>query len=383
MKKITLFAALLLAVILGACSTDQKSRVNEILEGVPVSSEAVAVMRSDLLEQAGMGSLRSITGADADVDTTAVAVFIYKGYAFATGLGKVEKSERVVEADGRWWAALQGVPTDDLFASLTSLRKEQSVASTPFAEALEADAQLTARISMSQFTSENPKARMALAMLFDDANSLVIKGDMQKGAFTGDGYIATTKGERAKFLLPTGTIDPNVVGKLKGTDAEIVIAMAAPNKMVRKVVALLMGADGGLMAGMGPDALSLINAIDGTIAAAISPESSDIVVSLTDDNQQIRAAAASVAAALSATADKPAKATVEDRMLRLVSGDPQGAPAILGNLTAVKDQSLVVATQLPANEYGMENAVLSFKFSDKTGNELHFELSGDLTQFKL
>ena len=120
-------------------------------------------------------------------------------------------------------------------------------------------------------------ASMFMNAVFEDASALSFDLDFQKGKTVASVSVLNTKGENAKYLLPTSKVDLSTVESL-GEHAELVIAMTITKDFTKKLEKI-----GGSMLS---SVIETIKPIDGTVAVACgsldNPEESFSGVVTTD-----------------------------------------------------------------------------------------------------
>lgn len=102
-------------------------------------------------------------------------------------------------------------------------------------------------------------ASMFMNAVFEDASALSFDLDFQKGKTVASVSVLNTKGENAKYLLPTSKVDLSTVESL-GEHAELVIALTITKDFTKKLEKI-----GGSMLS---SVIETIKSIDGTVAVA-------------------------------------------------------------------------------------------------------------------
>ncbi len=109
-------------------------------------------------------------------------------------------------------------------------------------------------------------ASMFMNAVFEDASALSFNLDFQKGKTVGSVSVLNTKGENAKYLLPTSKVDLSTVKSL-GDHAELLVAMTITKDFTKKLEKI-----GGAMLS---SITEMIKPIDGTVALACGNLDSD------------------------------------------------------------------------------------------------------------
>lgn len=102
-------------------------------------------------------------------------------------------------------------------------------------------------------------ASMFMNAVFEDASAFSFNLDFQKGKTVGSVSVLNTKGENAKYLLPTSKVDLSTVKSL-GDQAELLVAMTITKDFTKKLEKI-----GGAMLS---SITEMIKPIDGTVALA-------------------------------------------------------------------------------------------------------------------
>lgn len=120
-------------------------------------------------------------------------------------------------------------------------------------------------------------AGMFMNAVFEDASAISVNLDFQKGKGTGSVSVLNSKGENAKYLLPTSKVDLSTVESV-GANTQLLAAMSITKDFTKKLEKI-----GGSMLSSFTEAMS---PIDGTIAVAVgnikNPENSFSAVVATD-----------------------------------------------------------------------------------------------------
>lgn len=111
--------------------------------------------------------------------------------------------------------------------------------------------------------SERSTMRMALGMMFDDAQSVFFSIDMLKGEGKASVSVLDQNGKPAKYLLPSDKLDAETIKKT-GETANMTIALVMTKDLVKKIGNMLSSFGGSQM----EKATKAMEAIDGTVAVS-------------------------------------------------------------------------------------------------------------------
>lgn len=331
LSALTLLFALI-AAILPSCSPD-KADMSELLATVPADASAVATVNiRSLVEKAGCkidgskivpgkevekliadhaadstaNNIRSIFNGETGIDPSVAIAFLEGSDLYITGFladpdtfkGYVQKetgenfrSEENVEISGnmavkgnQFW--IHANHRNDInpkeISRFASLSEKLSFLSNSYANHLTAPesdiegwANLSSLYNVSGMSFQNKTlAGMGLAILYSDAQDIAFKANFENGRLATSLNILNSKGEPAKFNLPTDRIDIGMVKDLSKS-ADMIFAMAISPKMIEQIKK-----DLGEKSVPGADALfSALSAVDGTCVIAASDAGMKGVVS--------------------------------------------------------------------------------------------------------
>lgn len=295
MKIKSLFLAVTMAVaamLFQSCSSSTPADAGAILSTVPSDVSMVTVINSkQLLEKAGCkveGSditpgkklteflatvedvkLRQfftvLTSGESGIDPSVVVVF-KEGYnTYITGVasdpdlfkktmsGQIETQFSAVDGidvagncaivDNKFWIALGSgsIDTSDV-RHFNSLSSSQSFMQNPYGPKLASivkDAEGWGSINGLLNTSEmkfqtRATYQVAIQTLFEDPSAFTFSFEWDNEMLKSDLFVLNSKGNNAKYLLPSAKVDVNTIASIGGT-ADNVIALAIPGKLVESL----------------------------------------------------------------------------------------------------------------------------------------------------
>lgn len=205
-------------------------------------------------------------------DTRKFKEFVEKetGEQFAAAGGDVEVCGNVAVKGAQAWIASGTVIDPKAVANYSTLESGQSFMAKEVAGKL---AEMTSDIcgwgEISKLAggnltlSDRSTMRMALGMLFDDAQSLLFSIDLLKGEAKVSSQVLGKEGKPAKYLLPADKIDIETVKKT-GFKANAIIAISVTKDLIKKIDNLLTSFGGSQMERV----TNALKSIDGTMAVA-------------------------------------------------------------------------------------------------------------------
>lgn len=324
---LAVLVVVLTMVIAVGCSSDSSSEAESLLKTVPADADAVAILNVEQLlkksgckvkgteielpadfrkkieemkDTAARNTIMTIAGGEAGVSPKAICVF-YGTRTFITGLledpsafkayvekrtkssfsedGGANVNRNIAFIGNQFWIGIPGLPESAELVRYTKLSKDQSMASHPYAEKLTSmkeDLEGMADLGQVLGTTGRSRAQisMAMAALFDKATMIGFKGEVGKTDVEISARFLNSKGEPAKYLLPTGKIDTEVLKKTSEKTRTLVAAYV-PSGLVDKITGIFASFGGGL-----PESLTApLKEIDGTLAFSEGPDGMTGIVS--------------------------------------------------------------------------------------------------------
>lgn len=354
--------AIIISSLLSSCSGD-KADVSELLATVPADASAVvAVNVKNLVEKAGCkidGStivpgkevealfadndstditsqrIRDIFNGNAGIDPTVALAFLEGTDLYITGFaaspdkfrefvknefegdfqktGDVETLGNVALKGNQFWihASHRNDVSAEQITRFVSLNDKLSFLSNGYAEKIasfshdiEGWANLSSLYNASGLSfQQKALAGMGLAVLFADAQDIAFQGDFLPGQLLTSLSVLNSKGEPAKFNLPTDRIDVGMVKNL-GESADNIIALAISPKLIEQLqkdlgdknipgmdllAPALAALDGTSVVEMADGAIKGVVATKGEATAALSDLiSQSLNVTVTKDGKLLR-----------------------------------------------------------------------------------------------
>ncbi|MDE6296405.1 MAG: DUF4836 family protein, partial [Muribaculaceae bacterium] len=282
---------LIISSLLPSCSGD-KADVSELLATVPADASAVvAINVKSLVEKAGckidgskivpgkeveqimklsndssstdVKTLRRLFNGEAGIDPTVALIFIEGNDAYFTGFladpdkfkefNEQEFNGKFTEADGistignvalkgnQFWihASHRNQINNDEIKRFISLNDKLSFLSNPYSDKIatfsndmEGWANLSSLYNNAGMSfQQKAMAGMGLAILFSDAQDIAFYADFQNGKMITALSFIDSKGNPAKFNLPTDRIDVGLVKEI-APSSDAIFAMAISPKLV-------------------------------------------------------------------------------------------------------------------------------------------------------
>lgn len=338
----TLFIALgclIVSSLLPSCSGD-KADVSELLATVPADASAViAVNVKKLVEKAGceidgskiipgkeveqimkqaddstsndIKTLRRLLNGEAGIDPTVAVIFMEGNELYFTGFladpnkfkqfNEKEFKAQFTESEGisslgnvalkgnQFWihASHQNYINVSQVSRFTSLNDKLSFLSNAYADKIstfskdiEGWANLSSLYNASGMSfQQKAMAGMGLAVLFSDAQDIAFFADFDKGKMVTALNFIDSKGNPAKFNLPTDRIDVGLIKEVSPS-SDAIFAMAISPKLVEQLQKDLGDKN---VPGLGR-LMPALSAIDGTCVVANAPDAFKGMVSTKGDN---------------------------------------------------------------------------------------------------
>lgn len=359
-------AAVVLLIIVASCSKDSSSDVRELLATVPSDASLVGAGNAgELLKKAGcdvsgdkaeltpemealIGDAKKsgievpdgIFSGEAGVELGAMVFFVEGKNVYLTGNlsdadkfvtycegktnGKFSENDDVrtlnniaVKGSRFWLSGDSSVDVKEI-VRFAALSEEQSFLSNTLSGELaktENDIVVWGNIdglaNLGMGMGNLGMARIVLSSVVENAQDFLLTAKFEKGKGTSEFRIFDGKGKEAKFLLPMGKIDTSTVKKL-GEKGSVVVAIDINKKFVAKIKELVQT--------FGGDIPSLYNSIieplDGTACAALSPDMQEgrVIVTTTGDKT----------AALKGVLNSVGNVTTDGKLLIATKGEPTG-----------------------------------------------------------
>ena len=230
--------------------------------------------------QSGIEPVSAIYFKDAYNDYFTVALantnkfkeFIEKenGSKFENAGNDVEVCGNVAVKGAQAWIAAGKVIDPKAVANFSVMESGQSFMSKDFSAKL-ADmtsdivgwGEINKLVANQLGFSERSTMRMALGMMFDDAQSVFFTVDMLKGEGKASVSVLDKDGKPAKYLLPSDKLDIETIKKTGGT-ANMTIALVMSKDLVKKIGNMLSSFGGSQM----EKATKAMESIDGTMAVS-------------------------------------------------------------------------------------------------------------------
>lgn len=202
-------------------------------------------------------------------DTEKFKSFIEKetGSTFADGGNDVEVCGNVALKGAQAWIAEGTVIDPKAVANYSTLESGQSFMAKDFSDKL---ANMTSDVvgwgEISKLVgshlgfSDRSTMRMALGMLFDDAQSLFFSVDMLKGEAKSSVSVLNKEGKPAKYLLPTDKLDMETMKSI-AYKANVIIGVSITKDLVKKIESILNTFGGSQMAKVS----EALKSLDGTL----------------------------------------------------------------------------------------------------------------------
>lgn len=242
-------------------------------------------------------AMRLVLSGESGIDPVGAIFFVdaYNSYltAMLADTGKfqefVEKQsgQKFTEADGvktcgnvamsgaQMWVCLSSQATIDPKAvkNYSALDESQSFMSNPYSADIAGMTDDIVGLVQTGLISSGrsgsfigaAKTNMALGLLFEDASAFAMKCNFLKGKMELRAEVFNSKGETAKFLLPTSKIDTDLVKSL-GSQAEAVMVLSISKDLMKKIDQAGSSLGGNMFGAF----IKMFGSIDGTVAAAVS-----------------------------------------------------------------------------------------------------------------
>lgn len=390
--------ALVLAIILQGCSGND-SMISDLLSAVPAKSGFVCAMRpAEMIKKAGLKKsgdgyevpdkllmqcsdsqrrfIRKACSGDAGVNAEAIVAFIEDKTVYLTGEVKdkdafrkevtalfdkpearfaeqdgVETFENVAMADGRFWVFDTQAADAAAVKRFLALDEKESYASRPAAKRLAECKDMAVAIGIDWLTAQMaPAARMGLAFVVDNPQTLVVETEFKDGLVDTGWALLDSKGEEASMLLPMDKIDAGVLRTLRSAST-CVVAVSMPSKLVVKLASLMR--DYGLMLPGAQGTPEMLTAIDGTVAIGASGPllnlngAGSISLAITLKGKEAGSVASALETMLKATSSGNVTASLEGNVFTALKGTPDsGTPALEGRYPELDGASLGVLVDL-------------------------------------
>lgn len=322
MKKFCLMLTLLVAVLVAGCRKDRGADVEELFRCVPNTASYVVVadLRS-IIEKSGSKidgdkveagaelqkaliqahdrkaaeTFKSMLNGDSGIEPSVAVAFAdgFNNYVIGNLSSTSRFQEFVTKNDGGEWKEQDGVRYNGAYAvtenrfwmrvgglqvnpdkikEYLALSERQSFAGSDFAPMLkDTDRDMTGWCDINGAMNtagvnfqQRAMIKMVSEAMFKDAGFAVFDMQFDKGAVNIEGRLLDSKGKDAKYLLPSQKIDEKVLERI-GSKADGLLAMAVPQKLIKKVKDMVSGKVS--MIGM---AVNAMGCVDGTAAFAFT-----------------------------------------------------------------------------------------------------------------
>lgn len=284
-----------------------------------------------------------ITGQADDPSKFKASVEKEFGSKFSTEEG-IDIAGNVAVADNRFWVCMDQSTIDarDIRHFIT-LDKTQSFLSNPYADHLckiESDVEGWGNIGGLLNTAnvdfqQRATLQVALQTLFEDPSSVTLSLDFLNGKAEFKASVINSKGNPAKYLLPTAKVDMNAISSIGGT-ADAVAALAIPHKLI-EMMQKDAGAKGPSVLGVYLQALS---SLDGTTAVAFGADASALRGVVMTDGKNTQ----QLATFLNGMG---VQTTVDGKMLRLTRGNLTGQSQVADIAAPLKGSVGGISTSVP------------------------------------
>lgn len=251
-----------------------------LAKAATTGSKKGEIARILLNGESGIDPVSAIYFKDAYNDYFTVALantnqfkeFIEKqtGQKFGNAGNDVEVCANVAIKGAQAWIAEGTVVDPKAIANFTTMETGQSFMAKDFSDKL---ANMTSdvvgwgeinKLVASQLDfSQKSTMRMALGMMFDDAQSVFFNVDMLKGEAKADVSVLDKDGKPAKYLLPTDKLDIETVKKT-GYKVNMIVGIYLSKDLVKKIGNMLSSFGGSQM----EKAVKAMGSIDGTMAVS-------------------------------------------------------------------------------------------------------------------
>lgn len=358
------------ALLLPSCSSDKAADAEELIATVPNDASLVAVVNvGTVLEKAGCtvdgqnitagkeasaavakikdphvrDLANAILSGKSGIDPSVIAVFRQGYYTYLTGVaadpakfkecfagqtgsgfkadGDVETAANVALSGNRFWVNVgqHAVDPNDI-RHFKSLDKTQSFLENKQSEQLckvDRDIKGWANITGILNSADIPfqqraTVQVALQTLFEDPSAVLFSASAEKGAFAAEASVLNSKGNTARYLLPTEKLDIKTIESIGGT-TDALMAVSVPHKLIEK---LTKEAESKSVSMLGIY-LKMLGGIDGTAAFAYC------------ENGDYRAVISTNGTDMSAVSDflsqGGATVTIDGKKLRVSKGSMAGA----------------------------------------------------------
>lgn len=340
-KHLSLFTLLaVIGLVFQSCSSDKDADVRAMLATVPSDVSMVAVVHTQtILEKAGCKvdgdkitpgqdlnqAMQKITdqnqkricsalfNGESGINPSAM-VFFQEGFntyftgivadsnkfkKFITSVGNPEftssngfdVSRETAIKGNRFWLCLNNSSIDiNDVRHFDTLSESQSFLQNSYAETMissKNDAEVWGNISGLLNTAEmkfeeRTMIQMGLQALFEDPANLTASINFVKGAVEAQATVLNSKGNVAKFLLPTDQLDVATIASIGGT-ADLLVAFSLPSKLINKLKEETKSKL--------PSAISLyldnLSSVDGTVAVASSQPAGGVKGTVTTTGQNL------------------------------------------------------------------------------------------------
>lgn len=277
------------ALAFNSCSSDKEANASDLLATVPSDVSLVAVINSQqLLEKAGckidgttvspgkglndfLAGIKDqkiksfftvLTGSQSGIDPSVLVVFTEGYNSFVTGVAAdpemfkktfssltespfttskgIEVSGNCALADNQFWINLTGSTIDESdVRHFNSLSKSQSFLQNPYANKMTSVVQdiegwgnINGLLNSAEMNFQTRATwQVAIQTLFEDPNAFTFSVDWNKQQVKSDVFVLNSKGNNAKYLLPSDKVDVNTIASLGGT-CESLAALAIPGKLI-------------------------------------------------------------------------------------------------------------------------------------------------------
>ncbi|MBD5223100.1 MAG: DUF4836 family protein [Bacteroidales bacterium] len=320
-----LMLAVVVAMLLPACSGNKTADAGDLLATIPSDASLVVVVNSGaLLEKAdckvsddkiepgadvkallermntsgSAGKIEKLLADGTGIDPTVMAVFQVGYYYYITGfLADPAKFKEAVEKDytgsfstedgidicanvavsnSRFWINMeQGSIDSKEIKHFTALDTSQSFLNNNYSDNLKEfskDVEGWGNINGMLNTAglsfqDRATAQVTIQTLFEDASSFTFSIEFDKGVASLEAEILNSKGKVAKFQLPTKELDVETVASVGGT-SRILAALSMPAKMISKLTKEVSSKSPSVLG----EYLKVLQGVDGTAACAMGTD---------------------------------------------------------------------------------------------------------------
>ena len=299
------FAVAMFALVFQACNKKSPADAGSILATVPSDVSMVTVINAENLSNDGLIDL-----ADTGIDPTVLVLFREGYYNYLTGVAAdpesfkkyyaaktgaqfvatdgIQTSGNIALSDNRFWINLDRSDIDlNEIKHFVTISKSQSFLQNGASEAMVSftdDAVCWGNISGLLNTTnldfqKRAVAQVVVQTLFEDPDAVTARFNVEKDKVSVKANVLNSKGNLAKYLLPTEKLDITSISSIGGT-ADALLAIAVPKKLVEKLESETKSKSISVLGVY----LSQLGALDGTVAIASSGDNLKGVVTTTGKN---------------------------------------------------------------------------------------------------